>query len=110
MGELLSASAVLMCPHGGTVTAVPSSSKVTLGGDPIVLATDTFTVAGCAFTLPPATPSPCVLVQWQSPALKCTSDGTPLLTTDSIGMCNAATGAVQGTVLIQSTQTKASGT
>jgi hypothetical protein len=110
MGELLSASATLMCPHGGTVTAVPSSTSVTLGGDPIVLATDTFTVAGCAFTLPPAVPSPCMLVQWQSPALKCTSDGTPLLTTDSVGMCMAATGAVQGTVLIQSTQTKASGT
>ncbi len=110
MGELLSASAVLTCPHGGTVSAVPSSSKVTLGGDPIVLATDTFTIAGCAFTLPPAVPSPCVLVQWQSPAVKCASDGTPLLTTDSVGMCMAATGAVQGTALIQSTQTKASGT
>jgi hypothetical protein len=110
MGELLSASAVLMCPHGGTVSAIPSSSKVTLGGDPIVLATDTFTVAGCAFTLPAAVPSPCLLVQWQSPATKCTSDGTPLLTTDSVGMCLAATGATQGTVLIQSTQTKASGT
>src|ERR1700750_2803770 len=100
MGELLSASAVLMCPHGGTVTAVPSSSKVTLGGDPIVLATDTFTIAGCSFMIG-MVPSPCTLVQWQSPALKCTSDGTPLLTTDSVGMCMAATGAVQGTVLIQ---------
>jgi hypothetical protein len=110
MGELLSASATLSCPHGGTVSAVPSSTKVTLGDDPIVLATDTFTVAGCPFTLPGPVTSPCVLVQWQSPATECTSDGTPLLTTDSVGMCMAATGAVQGTVLIQSTQTKASGT
>jgi hypothetical protein len=109
MGELLSASATLMCPHGGTVSAVPSSSKVTLGGDPIVLATDTFTIAGCPFMIG-MVPSPCVLVQWTSPAVKCTSDSTPLLTTESVGMCQAATGAVQGSVLIQSTQTKASGT
>lgn len=107
MGELLSASATLMCPHGGTVTAIPSSASVSLGGDPIVLATDTFTIAGCPFA--PGAPHPCVLVQWQLPAARSTSGRVATLTTESVGLCQAADGAVQGPVLIQATQTRAAG-
>ena len=107
MGELLTASSTLMCPHGGTVMAVPSSASITLGGDPIVLATDTFTIAGCPFA--PVVPHPCVLVQWQLTALRSTSGSIATLTTESLGMCMAADGAVQGPVLIQATQTRAAG-
>jgi len=107
VGELLTASSTLMCPHGGMVTAVPSSADVTLGGDPIVLATDTFTIAGCPFS--PGSPHPCVLVQWQLTAQRSTSGQVPTLTTESVGLCMAADGAVQGPVLIQATQTRASG-
>src|SRR5262249_2934627 len=105
MGDLLTASATVMCPHGGTVLAVPSDSQVTMGGDPIVLSTDTFTVAGCTFA--PGAPHPCVLVEWQLPAMRTTANSTAPLTTDSIGMCKAADGAVQGVAQIVATQTKA---
>lgn len=105
MGELLTASAQMTCPHGGMVTAIPSTPTVTAGGDPVVLMTDTFVVAGCPFA--PVAPQPCVLVQWQTGATQSTVNGVAPLTTDSVGLCQAADGAVQGMVLIQSTQSQA---
>jgi hypothetical protein len=95
-----------MCPHGGMVTAVPSSGRVTAGGAPLVLATDTFLVAGCAFA--PVVPHPCVLVQWQLPAQRSRCGGVPTLTEASVGFCMAADGAMQGQVMVQATQERAS--
>jgi hypothetical protein len=108
MGGLLNAASMLMCPHGGMVTAVPSSANVTVDGSPIVLSTDTFTIAGCAFA-PGGVAHPCVLVQWQLAAQRSTSGSVATLTQESVGMCKAADGAVQGVVLVQSTQQKATG-
>jgi hypothetical protein len=42
-------------------------------------------------------------------ALRGAADGDAPLTTDSVGLCVAADGAVQGPVLIQDTQPKVSG-
>jgi hypothetical protein len=50
-----------------------------------------------------------VLVNWVVAAARCKAGGDALLTTDSVGLCVAADQAPQGSVLIQSTQTKASG-
>jgi hypothetical protein len=108
MGDFLTSSATLMCPHGGTVTGVASDTHITFGGDPVVLASDTFTIAGCAFA-PGGAPHPCVTLEWQVTAAKSTATGNAKLTTDSVGMCKAADGAVQGAVTIQATQTKAGG-
>jgi hypothetical protein len=108
MGQYLDASSTLMCPHGGTVSAMPANAAVTLGGTQIVLATDTFTVGGCAFA-PGGVPSPCVQVQWIVTALRATAGGAAPLTTDSVGLCTAATGAPQGPVMIQATQAEVSG-
>lgn len=108
MGELLSASATVMCPHGGMVSAIPANARVRLGGDPIVLESDTFLVAGCPFA-PGGAPHPCMTVEWQLPAQRSRCDGAHTLTTDSIGMCKAGDGAVQGTAMIQATQTRVTG-
>lgn len=107
MGAYLTASSTMMCPHGGTVTPIPADSSVTLGGDPIVLATDTFPIGGCAFA--PVAPHPCVQVQWIVTALRATAAGAAPLTTDSVGMCLAADGSVQGPVMIAVTQPSVSG-
>ena len=106
MGQYLTKSSTLMCPHGGTVMPIPANAKVSLG-DPIVLATDSFPIGGCAFT--PVALHPCVQVQWILTALRATADGAAPLSTDSIGMCVAADGAIQGPVIIQSTQAQVSG-
>ncbi|MDQ1720917.1 MAG: hypothetical protein QOI26_651 [Pseudonocardiales bacterium] len=108
MGAYLTTSSTLQCPHGGMVSAVPANSKVSLGGSPIVLSSDTFIIGGCAFNVAGA-PHPCLQVQWIVTALSGTADGSQPLTTDSAGLCKAADGAVQGPVTISATQAKVSG-
>jgi hypothetical protein len=108
MGQYLSSSATLMCPHGGSVSAVPANTKVTLGGSSIVLDSDTFTIGGCAFMIA-TSPHPCMQVQWVVTAQKASAGGSSPLTTDSVGLCKAADGAVQGSVSIVSTQASVSG-
>ena len=93
----------ILCPHGGTVTAVLTAGP---RDDELLLDTDTYVVAGCPFVVPPGRPSPCVRVAWLS------SSGVPdprakdrrkvvvrpgcLLHPHSIGLCYSAGGAVQG--------------
>lgn len=108
MGAYLTTASTLQCPHGGTVSAVASNSKVSLGGSPIVLSSDTFTIGGCAFNVAGA-PHPCMQIQWIVTALMATADGSQPLTTDSVGLCTAADKAPQGPVMIVSTQAKVSG-
>jgi hypothetical protein len=105
----LTAASVMMCPHGGTVTGTPSATKAVIDA-PVLTVSDTFLIAGCAFTLPPAVPSPCVSVQWSGPSVNVTHGGAPALTAASIGLCLAATQAPQGSVIIASTQPLAEGT
>jgi hypothetical protein len=108
VGDYLTASSTLMCPHGGTVSAIATNAHVTLGGAQIVLATDTFPIGGCAFTIS-GSPHPCVQVQWIVTALRGTADSAQPLTMDSVGLCLAADSAPQGPVLIQTTQAQVSG-
>jgi hypothetical protein len=100
---LLTTASVMMCPHGGTVSATSSNTHAK-AGDFIVRPSDTFTIAGCPFTLPNGTPHPCMTVQWVKSTLRCKAAGDFALAQDSVGMCRAADQAPQGTVLIQSTQ------
>jgi hypothetical protein len=105
----LTTASVLMCPHGGSVMASSSNTSAKAGAA-IVRPSDTFSIAGCAFTLPNGTPHPCMSVQWSKSLLRCKAAGDAALAQDSIGLCLAADQAPQGSVLIQSTQPRASGT
>jgi hypothetical protein len=109
MGGLLTTASVLMCPHGGTVSAVTSNTRANAGGAPLVRVSDTFIIAGCPFTLPGPVPSPCVSVQWVSPDARSQAGGAFTLSEASVGLCLAATQAPQGTVLITSTQPQVTG-
>ena len=108
MSGMLTTASVLMCPHGGTVQAIPSSTAVQFGGAPAVTAADTFMIAGCAFMIGPV-PSPCLTVQWVSPGLQSQVNSNPTLTESSVGLCLAATQAPQGPVTISSTQPQVTG-
>jgi hypothetical protein len=108
MPGLITTAAVMTCPHGGTVQGTPSSPRVQAGGAPLLTASDTFVIAGCTFTLG-VVPHPCVSVQWVQPAGRSTSGSNPTLTMASVGLCVAADQAVQGTVLIATTQQNAAG-
>jgi hypothetical protein len=108
-GLSLTAASTLMCPHGGQVTITPASTRATAGGAPIATSADTFIIAGCPFTLPGPTPSPCIQVQWIVPSLRVKASGGPALDAGSVGLCLAATGAPQGPVSVSATQSRVKG-
>lgn len=109
MANLLNASSIMMCPHGGTVSVVTANTQVMAAGDPCVLATDTYLIAGCAFVIG-VVPHPCVQVQWVVPDIASKVNGNSTLSEESVGLCVAADAAVQGVVLITMTQPSVSGT
>lgn len=109
---LLTISSSLQCPHGGTVSIVSTNTNAK-ATDALVLASDTFTIAGCPFQIPIGTgtvPHPCVKVQWTKTNLMTTVNGTPTLAQDSVGLCLAADQVPQGPVSIVQTQPLVSGT
>jgi hypothetical protein len=106
MPALLTGATVMMCPHGGTATAIPSQTRAALDA-PILQMTDTVTIAGCPFMLGPV-PSPCLTVQWVAGATRVQAGGF-VLNEASVGLCLAATMAPQGAVLIVTTQPRGSG-
>ena len=108
MAKLLNSSSSMMCPHGGTVSAIASYTKVKVGGDFAVRSTDTFVIAGCSLNVAGA-PHPCLQVQWVQTGLKSTVVSDPTLNDESVGMCVAGDQAVQGTVQITNTQSKVTG-
>ncbi|HEX3437628.1 MAG TPA: hypothetical protein VHT24_12735 [Pseudacidobacterium sp.] len=108
MANLLNTASVMMCPHGGTVSAITSNTRVNVGGGPAVLATDTFMIAGCPFVVG-VVPHPCMQVQWVQPDARSQVESNFTLSESSVGMCVAADMAVQGTVLINMTQAQVSG-
>jgi hypothetical protein len=108
MPALLNTASTLMCPHGGSVQIVSSNTRTQVGGAFAALANDTFIVAGCAFVIG-VVPSPCVQVMWVRPAARSLALGAPTLTEASVGLCVAATGAVQGPVSVVVAQAQVSG-
>ncbi|WP_419913164.1 hypothetical protein [Hoeflea sp.] len=104
-GFTLTDTAFMMCPHGGVVTAIPSS-KARAGGGTVLTATDTFTIAGCPFHLPTPvpTPSPCTQIVWLLPDMQSKANGVPTLSQSSVGLCFSALGLPQGPVVTASTQ------
>jgi len=107
MPALLTAASTMMCPHGGTVMAVPGQTQV-IAGAPELCISDMCTIAGCAFNIS-GVPSPCVTVQWVQAATRVQAGGDFVLNEASVGLCLAATQAPQGMVLIAATQPAAAG-
>jgi hypothetical protein len=108
MPGLLNISSLMMCPHGGTVQSVTNNTRTQAAGGFLLRTSDTFIIAGCPFVIG-VVPSPCVQVQWVQPALQSKVIGDQTLTEASVGLCVAATLAVQGNVLITLTQPRVSG-
>jgi hypothetical protein len=102
MGDFLTIASVMMCPHGGQVRPMSTNTRVSAEGAPMLRNSDTFVVVGCPLNVAGA-PHPCVTVQWRTAATK-SKVGDPTVTTDSLGLCQAADKAIQGVVKIVSTQ------
>lgn len=93
---VLTQTTSILCAHGITAVAVPSQIRVRAMGQPVLVQTDNVSVAGCPFTLPGPTPSPCVQIRWTSAATRVRASGMPILLQTSTSVCQAATQAPQG--------------
>jgi hypothetical protein len=108
MPPLLHVNAQITCPHGGMATVIPSQTRVTVSGMPVATLADTFVVAGCAFNVGGG-PSPCLKIQWITPATRVTVQGAPVILQSSTGLGQNAAMAPQGPALAAGAQPRAQG-
>jgi hypothetical protein len=101
-GNALTVGSTMQCPHGGQVQASPANSRAKAGAA-LLTSGDTFTIAGCPFTLPPGSPSPCLSVQWIVPDTRVKAGAATLSESDS-GMCLSGANVPQGPVSVVNTQ------
>jgi hypothetical protein len=85
-GNLLTVSAQVVCMHMGQAMAATPSPRVTVGGDPAVTISASYSIAGCPF-VPPAGTGPCATAQWLVGTTRVTSDGEPLLIEGGSAVC-----------------------
>jgi hypothetical protein len=104
----LTVTSSMSCPHGATITPSTSNTRVKADGQFVLRSTDSFNIGGCSHTIGNV-PHPCVSVRWDVHAERHSAQGDPSLTEDSVGLCLAGDGGTQGTVVISSTQSLASG-
>jgi hypothetical protein len=107
-GMLLHVGAVIMCSHAGQVQVSPGSPRVTLGGQPAATTADFFAVAGCPFTVGPAS-QPCLRIDWIVPTLRVKIGGSPAVLSVSTGLGIGPTQAPQGPPVVASSQMRVSG-
>lgn len=105
---ILQLGCTIQCPHGGTATVSNTNIRLKVGGNYALLVTDTYTIAGCPFTVG-TSPHPCVTIQWTAHAQRVKVNGNPVLLQTSVGLCKAADQLVQGTALVNGVQTRVKG-
>lgn len=110
MPFVLNLASTITCTHGAKCTHMPTPPpRVLVSGAPVLTATDMNAVAGCPFTLPSGTPSPCVLVRWVAPAVRVKVMGQPVLLETSVGLGLAATQVPQGPAIAIAGQPRVQG-
>lgn len=105
-GPIYHVGATATCPHGGQVSTVSSNLRVQVMGAAAATMADKSLVAGCAFTLPSTTPSPCLTVKWLVPATRVKVMGQPVLLQTSSSQCLGPTQAPQGPAIVTVNQTR----
>lgn len=108
-GLLFHFGASAICPHGGQVSTISTNTRVMVSGQPVATFGDTYLIAGCAFTVPPGKPQPCIKVQWLVPATRVLVNGQPVILQTSAGICQSPEQIPQGPPVIVATQTRVSG-
>ena len=83
-GRLLDAAAAVMCAHGGSAHPAAPNARVRVNGAPIATSSGPWVIAGCA--LPPQEGGPCLIAQFTTAATRVTSDGQPVLLSDSLAV------------------------
>ena len=105
-GPVLHTGASATCPHGGTLNIVAASPRVQVSGMPVAVLTDQGMVAGCAFTVPPSKPQPCVTTRWMVGATRVMANGQPLLINPCVAICQSAEQIPGSPPIITGSQTR----
>src|SRR5262245_33343499 len=105
-GPVLHTGATAQCPHGGVLNIIAAGARVLVNGMPAAVLTDQGVVAGCAFTVPPSKPQPCVSTKWIVGATRVTSNGVPLLINPCVALCLSAEQIPGGPPVITGSQTR----
>lgn len=108
-GFLFHYGASAQCPHGGQVVPWTTMPRVFVSGMPVATIMDPTIVIGCAFTVPPGKPQPCVQVRWLVPAARILVNGQPALLQSSSGLCQSPEQIPQGPPIITATQVRVMG-
>lgn len=103
-GFLLHVGAQVLCAHAGQATPTAPNPRVMVSGQPTVLMTAPYVVAGCTLPPPPTANGPCVTAQWVTGSTRVLSNGQPLLVLSSQAIC-APTGTP---LMIVASQTRVS--
>jgi hypothetical protein len=93
-GPLLHLGASVLCAHGGAATPTAPNARVLVSGQPSVVMTAPYAIAGCPFNVSGG-PVPCVTAQWVVAATRVLSNGQPVVLMDSQAIC-----APNGTPLV----------
>lgn len=86
-GFLVHVGAQVLCSHGGQATPTVPNPRVMVSGQPTVLITAPYVVAGCPLPPPPAANGPCVTAQWLAGTTRVFSNGQPLVAQSSPSIC-----------------------
>jgi len=105
-GFLVHVGAQVMCSHAGQAQPSAPNPRVSVSGQPTVLLSTPYLVAGCTFPPPTTGNGPCVTGQWLTGTTRVTSNGQPLVVNAGSSICTPT-----GTPLIAVvTQTRATAT
>jgi hypothetical protein len=86
-GFLVHVGAQVLCSHAGQATPTAANLRVTVSGQPTVLITSPYMVAGCTLPPPPGANGPCVTGQILSGTTRVLSNGQPLVVQSSTSVC-----------------------
>ncbi|GAA1579236.1 hypothetical protein GCM10009678_72330 [Actinomadura kijaniata] len=85
-GFLAQQAATVLCGHGGRAAPVTAYRRVTCGGQPLVMLSTPYTIAGCPF--PTASGGPCASGTWTAGSTRVrVMGGQPLVLQGGSGVC-----------------------
>lgn len=109
-GLIYHVGATAACPHSGQISVISTNARVMVSAQPVATMADTYTIAGCPFTVPGPKPQPCVTAKWIVPAVRVQVNGQPVILQTSTGICQSAEQVPQGPPNVIATQTRVMGT
>ena len=86
-GAMLTATATMLCAHGGQAHAVAPEPRVRAGGAPVLVAGAPVLVGGCPSQPPPIGIGTCVSASFVSAATRVRAGGRPVILQDSVAVC-----------------------